>query len=402
MHKNFKITQSNDLILAKQTKPLTLREKRLIVTIVGMVQPDDLDFKDYQVSLNAFYKMLGFNSNVHSVAFKKVLDELMSKVIEIPLKDGGWLKTHWVSSAKYIDGSGIVELSFDPKLKPYLLHLKSHFTSYRLSNILSLQSSYSIRLYEIFKSFQHSKSSKGINIKLQEFREMVGIGPEKYPLYGNFKVKVLDKAINEINEKTDLFITYSEIKKVKKVISLNFHISSMQNDDNDGFDEVANDLVPPVVIDLKLKEKVNHLCSNFKLDDEQFIKIYELLKEIYTDVSVDSAFEALIEYTNKNAKQNPFGFMLTVLSNKQKAAREGIKPTLEDFAVRYTREEIIPEWMKNSTEAKYETETNYETDEIKEARAQLLAERIKSLKANKSNDFKQGEYLSEVAATEDV
>ena len=49
----------------------------------------------------------------------------MSKSIEIPQADGGWLLANWISSAEYKKGEGIIALSFSPKLKPYLLQLKA-------------------------------------------------------------------------------------------------------------------------------------------------------------------------------------------------------------------------------------------------------------------------------------
>jgi plasmid replication initiation protein len=52
----------------------------------------------------------------------------LEKVVEIQ-EPGRLLQTHWVSSADYVDGTGMVNLTFDPLLKPYLLQLKGNFTS---------------------------------------------------------------------------------------------------------------------------------------------------------------------------------------------------------------------------------------------------------------------------------
>ena len=99
--------------------------------------------------------MLGLQGSTKYTEIKEITKDLMSKSIEIPQADGGWLLANWISSAKYIKGEGIIDLSFSPDLKPYMLQLKNQFTSYQLSNILSLHSTYSIRLYELLKKWQH-------------------------------------------------------------------------------------------------------------------------------------------------------------------------------------------------------------------------------------------------------
>ena len=53
----------------------------------------------------------------------------------------------------------------------------------------------------------------------------------KYPLYNDFKRYILDKAIKEINEFTDLIINYEPVKQQKAVTSIKFNIKKLQNDE---------------------------------------------------------------------------------------------------------------------------------------------------------------------------
>ena len=98
---------------------------------------------------------MGLKGESNYTEIKKISKTLVSKVIEIPIGENGWLVATWASSVRYRSSEGTIELSFDSKLKPYLLQLKNQFTSYRLSNILTLKSTYSIRLYELMKKWQH-------------------------------------------------------------------------------------------------------------------------------------------------------------------------------------------------------------------------------------------------------
>ncbi|MEK6189981.1 MAG: replication initiation protein, partial [Carnobacterium alterfunditum] len=155
MNSKHLVTQANNLIEARHNNPLTAREQKIVLTMASMIEPNDDDFKDYRISIKEFSEMLGLEGKAKYTEVKDISKELMSKTIEIPQEDGGWLLVHWVSSAKYVKGEGVLELSFSPKLKPYMLQLKNQFTSYKLSNVLSLNSTYSIRLYELMKKWQH-------------------------------------------------------------------------------------------------------------------------------------------------------------------------------------------------------------------------------------------------------
>lgn len=98
--------------------------------MVSQIQPTDEDFKEYRISLKEFHEMLRLNRNVKYTEIKEIIKRIMTKTIEIPNEDGGWLLVNWLASAEYVNGQGSVCLSFSPKLKPYLLQLKDQFESY--------------------------------------------------------------------------------------------------------------------------------------------------------------------------------------------------------------------------------------------------------------------------------
>lgn len=112
-------------------------------------------------------------------------------------------------------------------MKPYLIELKSNYTQYMVGDYLKLKSVYSQNLYERLKSIENYESNyhKKPFITVDEIRQIMQTdGRKAYDRWGAFKQLVLDKAINEINEVTDLNIEYETIKRGRNVKGLEFDI----------------------------------------------------------------------------------------------------------------------------------------------------------------------------------
>jgi plasmid replication initiation protein len=219
---SFVVTQSNQLIEARYNLPLC--EQRLILTMISRIQPEDEDFKAYRLSIKEFAEFIGVDKNSAYRECKKITKTLLTRVIEIE-EPGRVLQTGWVSSAEYVDGSGVVNLSFDPQLKPYLLKLKGNFTSYKLEMILSFKSQYTMRIYTLIKQYERL----GVrDIPLNQLREMLGLTKNQYKLYGNFKSDLLQPVQRELVEISDLYFEFEEIKYGRRVEVIRFHISSRE------------------------------------------------------------------------------------------------------------------------------------------------------------------------------
>jgi hypothetical protein len=223
LRKTNKVTKSNDLI--QSTHRLTLQENRIISTLISMVEPTDEHFKIYKFSVKEFQDMIGVKGNMHDY-LKRIVTGLQEKTLEIPTGEST-LVVNWLASAEYFD-DGFIELEISNKLKPYLLGLKERFTSYHLQYIIKLNSFYSMRLYELLKQYQFIKYNNK-RVELDTLRNWLGFidkDREKYIQYGHFNAKVLKVAEKEINEKTDITFSYTEIKEGRKVVAIEFKIQS--------------------------------------------------------------------------------------------------------------------------------------------------------------------------------
>lgn len=218
MDKDYIVTKSNKLITCNYN--LSLQEQKIILILSSMVQPTDTEFKEYEFKIKDFMELLDIEDKSKYTEMPKITKELMKKVFEI--KEGeDIIQLAWLSSARYKTGEGRIILKFSSDLKPYMLELKKLYTSYKLENILSLKSKYSIRLYEILKS---NLFKNNFTISVDEVKNILGANEPTYNLYSNFKSKILLKTQKELKAKTDISFTFEEIKTSRKVTEIKFYI----------------------------------------------------------------------------------------------------------------------------------------------------------------------------------
>ena len=197
--------------------------------MVSQIKKEDDDFKTYRIPVQEFVKTFNIkNKNIYK-EIEQVTDSLIKKIIKIPIEEWGkekLFKTSLINSFKYnIDGSGIIEATFHPDLKPYLIQLKNRFLLYDMKHVLNISSSNSIRMYELLKAFE------GIGkrtFEVEDLKEILGI-EEKYNWrYYNFKKRIILQAQHDLEKHTDITFTFKESKIpwTKKVGSITFFISS--------------------------------------------------------------------------------------------------------------------------------------------------------------------------------
>ena len=129
----------------------------------------------------------------------------------------------WLDRVEFNRRSGHVRVRIDDRLAPYLFNLSRHYTRYQLYNVLAMRSAFSIRMYELLKSYTFQKTKE---FSVDELKKILMVDEKKsYTNFNLFRTKVIDKAIDEINSLTDLRITYKTIKKGKKVVAVKFSMT---------------------------------------------------------------------------------------------------------------------------------------------------------------------------------
>lgn len=244
MNKNYIIKRSNYFIM-NSSYDLSLEEQKIILTLASMVQPEDEEFKPYKFKISNFLNLLGIEDQSKYTEVPKITKELMKKVFEIQ-EDNTLIQTAWLAGAKYEKGTGYVELTFSPYLKPYMLKLNTMFTQYKLSNILRMKSKYSPRIYELLKCNEFRKQGY-IELEVEELRKLLK-AETIYPKYNDFKRYIIIRTQKELKKVSDISFEFEEIKTGRKITSIKFYIKTNKPK------EVINPFITP--------KEDNHIAPN--------------------------------------------------------------------------------------------------------------------------------------------
>ena len=233
------IKKSNDLIEARYR--LTLGEQRLVLLLASQIRKDDKDFNYYETKISDFAEMFGLKTDKSLYEkVEKIAGDLLGKKLYLKNDGKSFEGTVWLSYVKYVSGSGTIKLRFDDCLKPYLLQLKhsiNGFTQYKLHTVMSFKSAYSIRLYEllkmeVWKSEKLKSTQFEKSFSLDEYRRILGVDKNAYPIFADFRKRVIDTTVLEISEQTELNISETKyIKTGRKITGITFIVKIRQTDE---------------------------------------------------------------------------------------------------------------------------------------------------------------------------
>jgi plasmid replication initiation protein len=221
--KNQIITKSNRLIEASYR--LSMIEMQLVLMAIHQARDKQSGFDiNNPVTIRAADFESTFNRTNSYLPLKEALDSLFERhvsVDEIDEDGNHWVrKTRWISEQSYCDGLGSLKIVFAQAMKPYITRLEQEFTSYRIQQIGDLSSVYAVRFYEFLAQFKNT----GVRtFEIERLRDMLGLIDE-YKLFGHLKVKVIDIAVEQINEHTDLKVKYETRKTGRRITHLDFSI----------------------------------------------------------------------------------------------------------------------------------------------------------------------------------
>lgn len=129
------------------------------------------------------------------------------------------ITSRWVSQIGYTEDEASVQLIFSPAVVPLITRLEERFTSYELSQVAKLGSKYAMRLYELLIAW---RSVGKLQIELQDLRNKLGLSATEYKAMGDFKRNVLDLALAQLNEHTDISVKYEQHKKGRIISGFTF------------------------------------------------------------------------------------------------------------------------------------------------------------------------------------
>lgn len=218
------VRKSNQLI-QRNRFDMTVREQRLLLYCISRIKPTDKGGELYTVRIRDVCRASGIEGDIDGEAYgavREAVKKLDSYNFELRDDHGAVNFVHWIRDTKIDRRKGAIYFRFDPMVTPYLFNVRKYFTQYDLNNVIQLHSGYAMRLYELLKSYENIR---GKEFTIAELRYLLVAENRSYDKYSLFKKYVLEPAVNEIKDTTDLKTDYIEIKKGRKVTGIKFVIS---------------------------------------------------------------------------------------------------------------------------------------------------------------------------------
>jgi len=234
MRKELEIRQHNALTNARYD--YTELQQDLLFFIISKLKPDNKEA--YALSIMELSKLTGKKYN--AAYLHKATADMGSRVLEI-LTEKSYEQIWMFQRVKYHLGQGIIEFDFTKHILPYLFDLKNNFTSFELAAALRLTSKYAKRIYPLCSQWKDLGETKKYDI--HELKRMLGLlddkGNEKMKQLIDLRTNVLDVAMKQINEHTELHVSYKLEKVGRSFKNIVFTVKSQALAEPIPFDLVA-------------------------------------------------------------------------------------------------------------------------------------------------------------------
>jgi plasmid replication initiation protein len=220
------VVKSNALIQASYT--LGLVEQRLILmAIVGARETGEGVTAESLLTVRAqdYAELFGVAKHTAYEALAGAVDTLFNRRATVAVYDKKRDRTRpmavrWVTAMAYEEGEGAITLRFGHEVVPEITRLEANFTSYELEQVIDLRSAYAVRLYELL--IQWRNAGKTPIFELMQFRKRLGILDHEYQRMDAFKRSVLELAIKQINQYTDINVSYEQHKNGRNITGFYF------------------------------------------------------------------------------------------------------------------------------------------------------------------------------------
>jgi plasmid replication initiation protein len=254
------VVKSNKLVQALQT--LTLTETRLLqLAIVDARETGQGLSTDEPLELNATRYAQAFNVSLDAayLALIEAEDSLFKRQFTITDEDGTLTKSRWIQDANYRKGEGRILVTLTRVVIKHVTKIdgfEQYFTSYHLKKTSDFKSVYAVRLYELL--MQWKSVGKTPIFELNKFRNQIGIGINEYTRMEAFKRRVLDIAIDQMNEFSDITVKYEQHKKGRTISGFSFTFKQKKSAAN----STKNAEINIEELALKMTAAQRHLFAN--------------------------------------------------------------------------------------------------------------------------------------------
>lgn len=217
---------SKDLIykdnkIVEASYKLSLTEQRIILFAISHVNALEKLTEDDVFTITASEYSLAFSIDKKEAfrEMKKAMEDLSNRWVKVIDTADRKTSVAWISEKSMAVSNQSIEIRFGTGIAKYLHKLQGNFTKYQIANIRGMKSVYAVRVYEMLIQW---KTTKELTITVDKLRDRLEAQSKAYNTFSNVKLKIIDPAIREICEYSDILADYELIKKGVKVSAIRF------------------------------------------------------------------------------------------------------------------------------------------------------------------------------------
>ena len=218
---NYKVVKkSNKLVNSRNG--FSLYQQRIVLLMTTLIRDED-EHGEYKISI---HDILGLDRKEKIPTgryqhVKKAAEGLTESAVKIQ-EGKQWRSMSFITMAQGEYGKDYIRVKFSLEMKPYFLNLREQFTTYFLHNVYSFKSAHSIRIYELLIQYYPNIRQRKLDVEhLKDMLEVQG----RYRRFYDFKRRVIDTAVTEINAYSDIFVEYELLKTGRVVTEILFTMS---------------------------------------------------------------------------------------------------------------------------------------------------------------------------------
>jgi hypothetical protein len=376
---------------------LSLLQRKISNALLYHAYKELLTQEEHEISIKQLCNLIAYSGNNHS-AIKDALKGLLSTVIEWNVVSDTTGIEDWTASSILASVSlrGPTCLyAYSPRMKQ-LLHSPTMFGKINLFVQSRFKSSYGLALYENCIRYRGLPFTKWLD--METFRKLMGVPDDKYTIFRDFKKRVLDKSVEEVNTYADLFVEPELAKEGRQVSRIRFVLKERPKKNRLGQPANHSDATEP-------NDVRNKLLNQFYLAEEQ---IEQILRDYNHEFILEKM--AIVE-ESKNYQQgkvqNIAGYFLSALKNNYQPPKAIIsqnvfkarQETEEQFALRERRklvmqvQEAYANYREETIDAAIESLLRDEKQNFMTAFYQDAAESIKTVLRLQGNKYTQATVI---------
>ncbi len=233
---NLPIARIDNTFVYNARYQLSAREAKVMLYLISKIDPiKQSQLNEQTISVKELEIILKGDGKKWGGLYEEMRtfqDRMMGRTITMPTDieiDGKTFpgKMNWfqyISPVRMDDGTIGMRFLFSQPLQPALLNLKE-YVGVELLEVIPLKSSFSIRMFQIFRAHRnrlakYQKKSQ-LRYEIEELKSLLGVD-QKYDDYGNFKKRVLQPLEAEISQHTSIKVSWKGIKKGRNVEEIEF------------------------------------------------------------------------------------------------------------------------------------------------------------------------------------